>query len=392
MLESHRLTKITFAMSGVFVVVAVVWAIVVASRGGSWWGPIHAFLAGATLSAISGATQMFTITWSAAPAPPRWITVIQRSLLAIGVGLVLVGVPTRQGMLVWLGGGAIVTSLSVLAFVLVGVIRRSLLRRFDLSMRFYLLALACGAVGITLGTLLGSEAVGGASYAGVRLVHLHLNLVGLIGFTIVGTLPTLLATLAHHRAVSGTEARWAWWLCLAAAVLMAAGLVAPSWVVGVGALLAGAAAITVIVGIGLRLGARGWKAGLSYWQVVLGVIWLTAWIVVDGVGIILDMALPPFSGWNAVAVAVGVGQVLVGSLAYLVPVLVGAPIGANLDRMSRMPALPLVAANLTGLSLAADWTGAALAMATLWILDFGRRLATLRRPSRHQSSDTIQIA
>lgn len=61
------------------------WAVVVLARGGSWWGPIHAFLAGTVLLAISGASQMFTITWAAVKPPTRLLTTTQRWLVAAGV-------------------------------------------------------------------------------------------------------------------------------------------------------------------------------------------------------------------------------------------------------------------------------------------------------------------
>jgi len=185
--ESHRLVRAAFAVAGGFGATAVVWAILVLARGGSWWGPIHTFLVGAVLAAISGATQMFTATWSSAPAPPRTTTLLQRAGLVVGTALVLVGVSNDLPAVVWTGGLLVAASLALLALILLRVIRQSLLRRFDLSIRFYLLALGCGVVGVTLGILLGSGSLA-ESYATTRLVHLHLNLVGLVGFTILGTL------------------------------------------------------------------------------------------------------------------------------------------------------------------------------------------------------------
>ncbi len=379
--ESHRLVRTAFAISGAFGLAAISWAALVLVRGGSWWGPIHTFLLGTVLSAISGATQMFTVTWSSAPSPPRWLTLSQGGTLVTGAVLVLIGVPAEKGLLVWWGGALVAASLVLLAAILLRVIRRSLLRRFDLSMRFYLLALGCGVVGVTLGVLLRSGILSESGYSDIRQAHLHLNLIGLVGFTIIGTLPTLLPTFAHHRAVSGLEAKIAWWLCVSAAVIIGAGIGTPVWVIGIGTFLVGASAAAITSGIVFRLGRSGFSEVLPYLQVTAGVGWLTIWTVVDAAMLIGGKPMPSFSGWTAAAVAVGVGQVLVGSLAYLIPVLVGPPIGPNLRRLGHWPAIPLTAANLTGVFLAAGWPQAALATGILWFLDFSRRLATLRKPT-----------
>ncbi len=84
--ESHEIASSSFRAAALFGLVAIVWAGWVLIRGGSWWGPLHAFLAGTVLLAISGATQMFTITWSAAPAPRAGLATGQRWAVAGGVG------------------------------------------------------------------------------------------------------------------------------------------------------------------------------------------------------------------------------------------------------------------------------------------------------------------
>ena len=56
-------------------------------------GAPDAFLAGTVLLAISGASQMFTITWSSTTPPPRARALTQRWLIIAGVAAVLVGVP-----------------------------------------------------------------------------------------------------------------------------------------------------------------------------------------------------------------------------------------------------------------------------------------------------------
>jgi len=377
--ESHKIVLGAFRLAGAFGVVGAVWTLIVVVYGGSWWGPLHTFLAGSVLLAISGATQLFTITWSASPAPPAPFPTIQRWTTAAGIGLVLLGVTVDVFLLVVLGALALLGGVGLLSALLVGSVRRSLLRRFDLSARFYLLALGCGAIGITLGGVMAAEAAP-QSFPTLRLVHSHLNLVGLIGLTIIGTLPTILATFAHHRVVSGGESRVAWWLSVAAAVLIAAGLVVPA-LVGAGTLVAALAAVLILAGVVLRLRTRGLKGGLPYCQVTIGTAWIIAWGIVDGIRLLTTSATPSFPLWTGVVVLTGIGQVLLGSLAYLLPVLAGPHprLGPNIERMTRHGWVALVLANGSALALLGGLGTVAAIGYGIWILDFGRRALTLNR-------------
>ncbi|MGH8916168.1 MAG: hypothetical protein ACRDZM_16855, partial [Acidimicrobiia bacterium] len=347
-------------------------------RGGSWWGPLHSFLAGTVLLAISGASQMFTITWSASPAPRSWFAGLQRWLVAGGVAGVLVGVTTTTPWLSWVGAVSVAGGLITLAISIVSAVRRSLLRRFDLSARFYLLAFAAGIVGVTLGAIIGSGTTGQA-FRTIRLVHSHLNLLGLVGFTIIGTIPTFLPTVAHHRAVSGIEAKLAWWLCAGGSALLTSGLALPPAVVGLGTMLIGLAGAMVLGGVLARLWSKG-RQRLSFLQIGAGVTWLIAWALVDGANLLSGGAQTPFNPWTAAAVVAGVGQVLLGSLAYLLPVLLGRSNDGRKDRGRRWPAIPLALANLAGLALAAGFSLIAITSSALWLADFVLRL--LRPASR----------
>jgi nitrite reductase (NO-forming) len=356
-------------------VISVCWAVWVLWQGGSWWGPLHAFLAGTVLSAIAGATQLFTITWAAAPAPPAALADSQRWSLVAGVGLVLVGMALAQVWAVIAGVTLVLIGLGLLAYSLWSAVRRSLLRRFDLSARFYLLALTAGAVGVVLGGLLGSGSPGAAS-PGLRLVHSHLNLVGLIGLTIAGTLPTILPTFAHHKAVSRNEARVAWWLALVAVVALLTGLSLGELAVGVGTIAAGSSLALILAGVVIRLGRRGLEGGLPYLQVAIGSVWLCVWACVEGLGLLAGSVPAHFSVWTAVVVAAGVGQVLLGSLAYLLPVLAGPPprLGRNLTRTHAYAWLPLTLANVGAAALIVGLPIVGVVGITVWLGDFAGRL------------------
>lgn len=374
--ESHGLARSAFRLAGVFGGVALIWSVVVLVRGGSWWGPLHAFLAGTVLLAISGASQLFTITWAAARAPSRSLTSAQRWSAAAGVVAVLVGVTESLPWLVWVGGTGVVASLALLSWSIRSAVRRSLLRRFDLSSRFYLVAFAVAVVGVTLGMVLGSGQAGTA-YADLRAVHAHLNLAGFVGLTIIGTLPTFLATVSHHRAVSGLEASVGWWACLSGVAVIAAGTVGGQRLVGAGTLLVSLGGAAVLGGIVLRLGDRG-HSKPTFVQITAGTVWLLAWGAVDGLTLLSGGTAGPFGLWTAAVVVAGVGQVLAGSLGYLLPVLAGPPLGANAERMSRRPTLALVVANLAGVAFVAGVEPLAWAAVGVWLIDFSVKVAGIR--------------
>lgn len=375
---SHRVASAALRVAVLFAGLAVVWSSVVLVRGGSWWGPLHSFLAGTVLFAITGVTQMFTITWAAAPPPPAAVSTTQRRVTFGGVTMVLWGVASGTLWVGGLGAVAVVVGLGLLAYSLTSAIRRSLLRRFDLASRFYLVAIACGIVGVGLGGVMAME-LAGFRFTELRTAHARLNLVGLVGLTIAGTLPTILPTFVPSRSVSGIEAKVAWWTGVGAAAAMASGALLGGFAVGTGVVLAGVCLGLILGGIVIRLGRKGLQGGLPYLQVSVGVGWLVIWAFVDGLSLAAGETAMPFTGWTAAATLAGVGQVLLGSLAYLVPVLAGPPprLGRNLARTKGHPWLPLLAANTGGVALVVGVEPLAVAAIAVWVVDFGIRLVRL---------------
>jgi len=386
--RSHHTAARAFFLGGLFLGWASVWAVLRALEGGgTWWGPLHVFLVGTVLLAISGATQLFSVTWSAAvPTDPR-IAAGQRWALAVGAAATVLGVTRGIGWLTATGATLVALAITALGLILVGVVRRSLLRRFDLSTRFYLLAASSGLIGVTLGGILGVGGAGSA-YLDIRTAHMHLNLVGMVGFTMLGTLPTLLPTTVRHPMVSGREAIIGFWCCTAAFGWFVSGVFLGPAAVGVGCALVGVAALLILFGIVLRLGVvRIAGAGFAALMIATGSLWLTGWVGYQAFSLIAD-GHRNFARATAVGV-VGVGLVLFGSLAYLVPVLAGpgARLTANFGRMSGQGTLRAATANLVAGLLAfgapGDW---AVILAALFVADFVARVAMVLTVGRRELS------
>ncbi len=178
--------------------------------------------------------------------------------------------------------------------------------------------------------------------------------------------------------MSGKEALVGWWLCVAAGVAFVSGLFVPKEVIGVGSGLAALAASMILGGILRRLWRRG-RDKLAFLQITAGVGWLISWALVDAIGLFSGSGLGPFNRWTTAAVVAGVGQVLLGSLAYLIAVLLGPPLGRRMEVFEMRPALPLIAANAGGLALVSGWPSLALIGFAVWIADFCWRLIAQRR-------------
>ncbi len=375
-------------MAALFIVSAGGWAVYLAFNAGSWWGPLHTFMIGGVLLAISGATQLFSTTWAAAIPPDHRIARVQRLLMATGAVAAIAGFVADSGVLIGVGATLVGMGLVVLAWILIGITRRSLLRRFGLSSRFYLLGIAAGTIGVTLGGLMGGGWAG-SRYLDFRVTHMHLNVVGMVGFTIVGTLPTLLPTMARHKMVSGREATFGFWLSSLALGAMAMGALLGRGAVGVGCGLASVAAAVILIGIAVRLGIRRiGTSGLPALLVSSGSLWLIGWSAGRSVSL-LGGGYGVWSQMTAAGIG-GVALVLFGSLAYLIPVLVGpgSDLAGNFERMRANPWLRFVLANATVVAATAGLPGPViLALGLAFGLDYGTRVVLiLIRERRRRAS------
>ena len=188
----QRQARFTLGLAGGFAVAATV-ALVVPHRTGDWLA-LHLFLVGAVLLAISAATQLFAVTWAAGTPPSDRVAAIQRWLLVAGIALLATARELQwPSGLVAAGGALVVAALVVLGVSLERTVSGGVQRRFDVALRSYLAALAAGLAGCALGIAMATG-LDAPMNSRVRAAHLTLNLLGLVGLVIAGTLPFFTAT------------------------------------------------------------------------------------------------------------------------------------------------------------------------------------------------------
>lgn len=377
----QRQARATLALGGAFVVAAAA-ALVVPHRTGDWLS-LHLFLAGTLLLAISAATQLFAVSWAAGEPPSDRVAATQRWLLAGGVALLATARELEwPTSLVAAGGALVILGLVVLGVSLTRTVTSGVQRRFDGSLRAYLAALVAGLGGCALGVAMATG-LDVAAYPRLRAAHLTLNLFGLVGLVIAGTLPFFTATQARvklsPRAGGRAEGLVLVWLVTALGAttlgfLTAVRIVA---VLGLAAYALGVAGLLTLVPR-IRTKQLRW-AGPRLLQLGAGVAWwVAATVMVAGqTARGTEVFTPTVIG---VLVVGGYAQILAASVAYLVPVLRGGgheqlTAGFRTTRSW----LALGAANVAALALVIGASEVAGAAILAWVIDAAIRVARLVR-------------
>jgi nitrite reductase (NO-forming) len=374
----HHQARRTLVQAAVFVVAAASAAVV--PHGSDTWLPLHLFLVGGVLSAISGATQMLAVTWSASPAPARRTASVQRALIGVGAGGVAFGHELEApDWLVAAAGTLVSVGLVLLGVLLAQVRQRAVVPRFNAAIDGHLFAIGAGVTGTVLGALI---AVGytGDHLAEMRDAHITVNLLGLVGLVIAATVPYFAATVARTkvstratsvavRSVVGA---------LGASVALAAGAEIANWrwaaAIALWVYAAGVVAILVLLP---PLGRRRFTwAGARLFQLLAGIGWWSLAVTLLGFealdGEVVSTRLV------TVLVVGGYAQIVVASLAYLGPVLRGGGherLAAGFATTRSWPSLVL--ANAAAVAALCQWTQTLAVLVAVWGADIAWRAATL---------------
>ena len=349
-------------LAAVYGVAVLVWIAAGADLPGGRWFAVHLFTLGVLSNLVMALGAHFATTLLHQPVDGR--ATARTALFNAGALCVLAGVPTgnRWSLVV----GATATSAAVLwHYAALRRIRKAALtQRFGFVVRTY--ERACGAFlhGAILGGLIGSGALPGSWAGAARTAHLHVNVLGWGGLTLLATVVVFGPTVMRARMSEGADATAATWLgrgatSLTIGVLALVATGASGWAGvlarGVATLgVAGFAIATLAVGLPVVRAAKGARPSANGLAMAAACCWfaVAAW---------LDVLLVATAQWHLLSavgavVLVGVlGQAIVAAVGYLAPLLwsAGDRRGALRARLDRAPVLRPALFNLAVLALAA---------------------------------------
>lgn len=303
------------------------------------WPILHLAAIGGATQLIFGAMTFFATTLLMAGTAPAWMSRAQWMLVNLSALSLVAGVLYAAPALSLIGWMALVGALGLL-FAALRTLRARSLARPDPTLRYYETAIVFLAAGATLGImmLLGIDDLL-APRVPVRLAHMHLNLVGWITLTIVGTmrlfLPTVLGTPARHLNPLWIE----YWPLAAGTALIAAGWLAEATVVFVvGFVLEGLGILAYSVSVFRQGLAHRGPLTLPGAHLLAATFWLLA-MTLGTLAITTIRRADPIeaAAWTAAVASVGfvgfVGQTILGAWTHLFTI-----VPSTFTRLSSPPA------------------------------------------------------
>lgn len=298
--------------------------------GGGSWISLHLALAGGAGLAIAALLPHFTVSLAGA-RPASWrVRVAGLALVASGAAAVTLGYPSGWQAVAIVGAFAYLAGLLVSAATAFIPARAGLGRRFGVVEAAYGLALANGALAVSLAILhLAGVATVNGAWLEIKPAHAWLNLIGFLSLVVAATLIHLYPTVVGSRIRSRPAL-----VVLVGGVGLGAPLTALGYATGSDpvaqggalAVAAGAAALAVVA-VGAWSGRGRWTTDASWHRLTIGHLsaaigWFGVGTAILAVGVVGNGADP--TGWS-LARAVGpivIGwalQALVGAWSHLLP-------------------------------------------------------------------------
>lgn len=310
----------------------------------SGWLLIHLLALGAAGNAILIWSRHFADALLRRPPDPKHTAeALRLSAFNAGAVTVVVGMLGRWWPMVLAGGVVVAVVALAHGATLLRQLRTALPARFGVTVRYYVAATGCLAIGSGLGVAMANPALPGNIHERFVIAHAALNLFGWVALTVLGTLVTLWPTMLRTRMANGVEvaARRGLPMLLTALAVAAGGAVMGS------PPIAGLGVVGYLGAAGMVLRPhrdeirRKRPNDFATLSVLAGVAWLFGSLAFAAVA----LAISPT--WPAAVAAAGeltapvlagfLVQVLLGSLTYLAPVVMGGrqatlAAGAELER------------------------------------------------------------
>ncbi len=292
------------------------------------WLLIHLLLLGAVTNAILIWSTHFAAAILRTPAAAgRRGEVARLAVLNAGVLGVLAGGALGPPLLGTAAAGLVFAALAAHLYALAVRLRRALPARFAITVHYYLAAAVAVLAGVPAGAWM--LVIDDDQRPRLLLFHAHVNLLGFVTLTVLGTLLTLWPTALRTRMVEGAPraARRALPLSLTGLACLALGALA-WWPLLAAAGLALFAAAVVVIAVPAALTARQRPpASFATWSIAAGLGWLLVALAWDAISLLStgDAAVAA-DRFHAILPALGggfVAQVLLGALAYLLPMALG---------------------------------------------------------------------
>ncbi len=343
----------------VFALACLVWLVAGERLPGGRWIVIHIFTLGVLTTSIWGFSLHLAarFTGTAAHAPRLRTRAALALVLSVSIIAMLTG---RAGGFHW---PLVLGSVGIMAMVAVNLVQLRRLRRAGSNDRFgwvvtqYEHAHLAFLAAAGLGGAMGAGWIPGSIFTAVRTAHIHLNVLGWAGLTVLATLTVFGPAMLRTRIDPGAEKRAATAVNLAGlglAVAAAGFLITsigegagPPRVMAAGGLALYAYGVAVISLPLLRAVRRSDRSPLR-WGVGASLTWFLVAIVVD-----LLLVVTGIGGWPLALteiLLIGVlAQLVLTVLLFVAPMLRGRTFGARdrvLARVERLARTRTVALNL----------------------------------------------
>jgi len=283
------------AIAIIYLIAALLAALLPAEVRRAAWLPLHLALAGGATSAIAGVMPYFTSAFAAAPPADRWLRTAALAGVSIGALSVAAGVAGDQMALAVGGGVGFVGGIGLTGIAAIRPLSQGLGPSRGLVTQGYLAALAEVGLGASIATLyLAGWPPVVAAWAQLMPAHAWLNLIGFVSLVIATTLlhffPTVIGARIARR---------------------------PSTTITVVGLAAGAPIVALGFAIGsdivARLGAIGVALGAAGLAAYAGQSWRTRarWTTDPGWHRYAMGGLVSAIAWFEVGIGIAAGRVLV---------------------------------------------------------------------------------